>query len=659
MLNSDRFLHYSIAIVTTAISLFLTQRLLWQIQPALYPFFIAAVTISSWYGGLGPGLLATILSTLLSEYFFFPDLYTSGMTLTNLGRIVYFISVAVLICALNALLRSAQRRAEAHFREARRNQDLLLQNQERLRQSEERYRLLIEGVTDYAIFMLSPSGEIVSWSAGAEQLLGYSEAEILGQPFARIFTPEAIRQGLPEKALELSATQGFSRENRWHIRKDGSQFWAHCVMSPLRDEAENLRGFSKIMQDITARTQAERERNQLLYQEQAARIEAESANRSKDEFLAILSHELRTPLTAIVGWLGMIRAGLLDQPKTESALETVERNANLQLQLVEDLLDVSRMIRGDLGLNFSQINFMKVLTAAIEVMEPVADTKAIQLRTIVHSAPSIDLWGDADRLQQVILNLLSNAIKFTPNGGQVTIQLDLLEIEDQPLVQFQVQDTGIGISADFLPYVFERFRQADSTSARSHKGLGLGLAIVQYIVQQHCGTIQVNSPGEGQGTTFTVKLPLLNRDQAMQNGESFLPPASSSLLTNITILVVDDEADVREWLTNLLETRGAVVTAVASVEEAMRAIEEQMPTVLISDLAIPGEDGYTLIQQMRLFAVSLLPKAIALSAYADEESRQKALAAGFQDYLVKPVKPDHLIAAIVRLIDCSADLESP
>lgn len=522
MLNLKHFLHYGVAIGATAIALLLTHLLLWQIQPALYPFFVAAVTISSWYGGLGPGLLATVLSAVLSEYFFFPNLYTVGVVLPNLGRTSYFVAVAVLICSLNAMLRAEQRRAEKHSREARRNQDLLLQNQESLRQSEERYRLLIESVTDYAIFMLSPSGEIASWSSGAEYLLGYSEAEILGQPFARIFTPEAIRHGLPEKILKTSANQGLSRENRSHVRKDGSRFWAHCVMSPLRDEAGNLRGFSKIMQDITARTKAEKERNQLLRREQAARMEAEAANRSKDEFLAILSHELRTPLTAIVGWIGMIRAGLLDQPRTESALETVERNASLQLQLVEDLLDVSRIIRGDLGLNFSQINFMEVFMAAIQVMEPAAEAKAIQLTTIVHLAnQSIDLWGDADRLQQVMLNLLSNAIKFTPNGGRVTVQLDRAEIEAQTFVQVQVQDTGIGISADFLPHVFERFRQADSSSARSHKGLGLGLAIVQYIVQQHRGAIQVESPGEGQGATFTVKLPLLKGDQDMQNVESF------------------------------------------------------------------------------------------------------------------------------------------
>jgi len=425
-------------------------------------------------------------------------------------------------------------------------------------------------------------------------------------------------------------------------------------MTPLRDSTGNLKGFVKIMQDITARTKAEKERNQLLRREKAARMEAEAANRSKDEFLAILSHELRTPLTAIVGWAGMIRAGLLDQARTENALETIERNASLQLQLVEDLLDVSRMIRGDLGLNLTQINFMEVFTATIPVIQPAADAKSIQLITIVNLADQTALYlqGDADRLQQVMLNLLSNAIKFTPDGGEVTVQLDRVESEGQLFAQVQVRDTGIGISADFLPHVFERFRQADSTSARSHKGLGLGLAIVQYVVQQHGGIIQVESPGAGQGATFTVQLPLLTSDdQTVQKVDPYFFPTTPALPTNTTILVVDDEADVREWIITLLESCGAVVIAVESVAEALRVLEQQTPLVLISDIAIPYEDGYTLIEQVRLFESSLSLKTIALSAYASEESRQRALAAGFQDYLVKPVKPDELITAILRLLE--------
>ncbi|MCU0548204.1 MAG: ATP-binding protein [Leptolyngbya sp. Prado105] len=365
-----------------------------------------------------------------------------------------------------------------------------------------------------------------------------------------------------------------------------------------------------------------------------------------------------------MGWIGMIRAGLLDQSRTDRALETVERNANSQLQLVEDLLDVSRIVRGDLGLSFSQINFTDVFTAAIQVMQPVADAKAIQLTTInmlANQAP-IYLWGDADRLQQVILNLVSNAIKFTPTGGQVTVQLDLVEIEGHPFVQLQVQDTGIGIRADFLPYVFERFRQADSTSARSHKGLGLGLAIVQYIVRQHGGTIQAASPGVGQGATFTVKIPCLGSDRERQNMAPFIPD-SSVLPANTTVLVIDDEANVREWLTTLLQSHGAVVIAVESVAEALKTLEEQTPTVLISDIALPYEDGYVLIQQVRRFeashqesqesSVGVQIPAIALSAYAGEASRQKALAAGFQAYLAKPVTPSELIRAIVQLIENS------
>ncbi len=339
-------LRYSIAVFASFAAVVLTQILWPYIQPALYPFFLAAVTVSSWFGGLGPGLVSAFLGAILSEYFFLLPIESASISLANLARLSYFMSVAVLICVLNARLQSAQRRAEANAAAAQQNQVLLLQHQETLRQSEERYRLLVEGVTDYAIFMLNTEGRILSWTVEAARMLGYREAEVIGQPFTVLFTQDAIAQGLPEQVLTTAKRQGFAKENRWHVRKDGTQFWAQCAVTALKDSAGNLQGFSKIMQDITVRKQAEEDRNNLLQREQLARQEAESTNRAKDEFLAILSHELRTPLTAITGWIGMLRSGKLNEEKSSLALGTIERNAVLQMQLVEDLLDISRIIRG-------------------------------------------------------------------------------------------------------------------------------------------------------------------------------------------------------------------------------------------------------------------------------------------------------------------------
>lgn len=338
---------YSVAVLTVVAALLLT-HLLWSLmKPTLYPLFLAAVMVSSWYGGIAPGLVTTALAALGSTYFFVPPLYSLLVSWSEIMGLFQFVLVALLITFLNGLLRSTQQRAETNAQAAQRHYESLRQTQEILSQSEERYRLLVEGATDYAIFMLDNNGDIVSWNIGAERILGYQEAEIVGQPFSLIFTPEAIERGKPEQELRKAVANGFAKENRWHIRKDGTHFWSYCLITPLQDEDGNLRGFSKIMQDITQRKQTEEERQQLLIREQTARAVAEAANRSKDEFLALVSHELRTPLTAILGWSGILHAGKLDEARAALAVETIERNANLQMQLIEDLLDISRIVRGN------------------------------------------------------------------------------------------------------------------------------------------------------------------------------------------------------------------------------------------------------------------------------------------------------------------------
>lgn len=498
---------YGIAVITVVLALMLTQ-LLWQVHKlTIYPLFLAAVMISSWNGGFKPGLLAIVLSTLVCDYFFLPPIYVIAISGSGVVGYVQFLLVSLLICTLNSMLRSAKAQAQINARSAQQNYERLRQSQENLRQTEERYRLFIEGVVEYAIFMVDANGFITDWNSGAQRILGYQEAEIIGQHFSTIFIPEDIERGRPELALDTALTNGTSQDNRWHLRKDGTRFWAHGVIIPLRDG--KLYGFAKILQDLTARKQAEEEREQLLLREKAARAEAEAANRSKDDFLAIVSHELRTPMTSIVGWIGMLQTGMLDDLKVQEALETIERNASLQLQLIEDLLDISRIVRGELSLSFENIDLIAVINAAIEIVQHKADVKSIQIEFTQNASQTL-IWGDFERLQQVVWNLLSNAIKFTHNSGHIEVRLTNTRNEQGILpityVLIEVSDTGQGISPEFLPYIFERFRQAESTSTRSSRGLGLGLAIARHIVELHGGTIQAESRGVGQGAKFIVKL---------------------------------------------------------------------------------------------------------------------------------------------------------
>ncbi|MBO3461591.1 ATP-binding protein [Aetokthonos hydrillicola Thurmond2011] len=667
---------YSIAVLTVLIALLLTHLLWWQWnQLPFYPLFLAAVMISSWYGGAGPGLLATALATLACDYFLLSPSYSLAATWFNIAELVQFILVAVLIISLNAILRSTQQQAKMNALEAKRNYERLRQSQESLRQSEERYRNLVEGVTDYAIFMLDNNGTIISWNDGAKSILGYQEFEIIGRSFSQIFTLEAVELGAPRQVLREAEAKGFFRGNHWHVRKDGTLFWSHCVVTPLRDEVGNLRGFSKILQDLTERKQAEEERERLLVRERAARAvseaaqsAAEAANRSKDEFLAIVSHELRTPLTAILGWAGILRAGKLDKDKAEIALETIERNANLQMQLIENLLDISRIIRNDFSLNLELVEPVEVITAAIEVVQPAADAKGIEINCVLDSTADLVL-GDSNGLQQVVWNLLSNAVKFTPEGGCIEVKLERVDSQ----VQIIVSDTGKGISADFLPTIFDRFTQADSTSTRLHKGLGLGLAIARHLVELHGGTIQAESLGIGYGSTFTVKLPI-HKQTEESTEESLFPNtacyqkgslpigvhkpenfSNASLLptslTGLQVLIVDDEADTREFISTTLMEHGANVTSADSVDAAIDSIAQSQPDVLISDLGMPDKDGYALIRRVKQLESKTGTRipTIALTAYARREDYQQALLAGFQLHMAKPVKPDQLIASVASL----------
>ncbi|MDX2215580.1 MAG: ATP-binding protein [Oculatellaceae cyanobacterium bins.114] len=700
-----------------------------------------------------------------------------------------------------------------------------------LRDSEASFRLIVESAKDYAIFTQDLDGYITRWNSGAERLLGYTEADIVGQLGHVIFTPEDRDRQQPEQEMYLALTQERAENERWYVRQDGSRFLGSGLMMPLRDEVNCIQGFLKIMQDKTAERQAAQalqegsDRLRLLYETvsdllsteepmtlmntlyhklsaqmdldcyyhfmltehqgqqmlhlkhsngisdadakalawielgqalcglvalerrqitlnqaqifthpnaqgicsmgatayagqpliaqgrllgtlsfisrrrtqftteeinllqaisdqvavaldraalvdslQQQREQLIQANRIKDEFLAVVSHELRSPLNPILGWSRLLQTQQFDQAKTAQALSIIERNAKLQAELINDLLDVSRILQGKLSLNTHPVDLASTIQAALETVRLAAETKSIQLET--RFAPNVGfVAGDASRLQQIVWNLLSNAVKFTPDGGRVEVKLESYEVSAlnsslkavtppsnpktqtlQRYAQITVTDTGKGIPPEFLPHVFEYFRQADATTTRKLGGLGLGLAIVRYLAELHGGTVQAESSGENQGATFTVKLPLMSLQPA--------PTADTSSsdqpldLHDIRVLVVDDDDSTREFIAFLLNLRGATVTAVASASDAIAALVQVKPDVLLSDIGMPEMDGYMLMRQVRTLSSEQggqVP-AIALTAYAGEINHQQAIAAGFQKHISKPVEPEQLIEAIASLV---------
>jgi signal transduction histidine kinase/DNA-binding response OmpR family regulator len=412
---------------------------------------------------------------------------------------------------------------------------------------------------------------------------------------------------------------------------------------------EAQRHAAELQQEVAERKQAEQERARLLVREQAARAEAEAANRAKDEFLATLSHELRTPLTAILGWARLLRGGNLPEGTVGGALETIERNARAQSQLIDDLLDVSRIVTGKLRLDIRPVEIVRVIEAAVESVRPAARAKKIQLEVEMEPLGG-PLLGDADRLQQVVWNLLSNAVKFTPEGGRVGVLLRCAG----PHAEVRVEDTGQGIDAEFLPHVFDCFRQADGSTTRRHGGLGL--AIARHLVELHGGAISADSEGEGRGASFTVRLPLAAAGSAGARpehapGAGVSPPPRPAALKGLRMLVVEDETDTRELVAFALTVAGAEVKTAAWAREALDMLEGWTPDVLVSDIGMPGLDGYAFIGEVRRreadSGVRLL--AVALTAYAGVEARRRAISAGFQTHLAKPLDPAEMVAAVARL----------
>jgi PAS domain S-box-containing protein len=432
-------------------------------------------------------------------------------------------------------------------------------------------------------------------------------------------------------------------------------------ISPLTHDGQII-GTLTIIEDVTERVAREAElqaqieaRSRLLSSEKLARNEAERANRLKDEFLATISHELRNPLNAILGWAHMLRLGKLTPPNVERAVETIYRNAKSQAQLVADLLDVSRIISGKLRLDVREVDLISIVNAALDSIRPAAEAKSIRLQTMLDPAAG-PISGDADRLQQIVWNLLTNAVKFTPKGGRIQVKVERVDSH----VEIVVSDSGVGINKEFLPYVFDRFRQEDASTTRTQGGLGLGLSIVHQLVDLHGGSVSVHSEGEGKGATFTINLPFIAVVASETETESANAAAQSDevisldglpSLDGLKILVVDDEADTRELIREVLKECGSEVILSRSAAEALEALEQYKPDVLISDLGMPDEDGYSLITKIRALPSERgghIPAA-ALTAYARAEDRMRVLRSGFQFHLPKPVDSAELVTVVASL----------
>jgi PAS domain S-box-containing protein len=510
--------------------------------------------------------------------------------------------------------------------------------------SEVRYRRLFEAADDGILILDSAVSTITDVNPFMLKLLHFSRAHFIGRELWEIgvFVDKQQNQ---DAMKELREKGSIRIENMSLLDRNGHHHSVEIVANLYQEGDHTVIQLN--VRDISVRKQFEREREVLLANERLARMEAEAANRSKDLFLAMLSHEVRTPLNAILGWATVLRDPKRSEADLDEGLEVIERNCKLQAQLIEDVLDVARINSGKLELKIGPCQLTEVITHAMAVVGPAAAAKGVRLECTMDPAAG-HASCDSARIQQVIWNLLSNAVKFTNKGGTVRIAL----LRDRSTACITVSDSGLGIAADFLPYVFERFRQADSSTKRRFGGLGLGLSIVKHLVELHGGTVSAHSDGLGTGSTFSVNLPVR---AVAAVPETAAPAASTDLpqvrLDGLRVLMVDDEADARRLLGKVLEESGAIVTAVRTVAEAMEAITNgPLPEVLISDIAMPDEDGYDLIRRVRGMGINAkqLP-AVALTAFAHKEDRRRVLLSGFQVHVAKPVDPHELSALVASL----------
>jgi PAS domain S-box-containing protein len=637
-------LPYGIAVAAIGVTLLAR----WLLQPALqnhipYLMFVLPVSLSAWYGGLCPGLFATFISGFVAELLLVRSHPLAKLD-AGVGAIqfILFLFVGLLISWL-----SEKRLVEA--RAAKKSSELLDETGQHL-------EAMVQA-SPLAIMVVNQRGEVQLWNPAAERIFGWRAAEVIGRQIPIV--PEerlASFHGSLRKTPAPGAVGDLRGTEVLCVRKSSGSLAFELWEAPLRDASGAFGLTLYMLADISTRKEAERERADLLNRAQVARLEAERTSRLKDEFLATLSHELRTPLNAILGWARLLHGGQLDSTTKLRAIESVERNARVQTKLVEDLLDVSRIITGKWRLETRPVDLCTSVEAAIETIRATLETKGIALEKELDLSIGL-IMGDPNRVQQILWNLLSNAVKFTPNGGHIQVRVT----REGGNAAISVKDSGKGINEEFLPYVFERFRQADGSLTRKYGGLGLGLAIARHLTELHGGSIEAESAGDDQGSVFTVKFPLLSEwgSQRLASDVVHLPsavvpptpPELSIALKGLRVLVVDDEPGARELLLTILTHSGAEVATGSSASEALAELARFKPDVLISDIEMPAQDGYSLIRQLRLLEDDLGQRirAVALTAHARTEDRLQAFAAGFDTHVSKPVEPAELVTVVASL----------
>ena len=650
-----------------------TRRVVVIVAAACVVLGVAETALFAAVGANGDLLAFVLLTLYLSTSVFFgwgwlPALVLQASTgvpwllatpfLTFYGPRIELVMAIVLGSVLSLGIAEGAARSIRAALVHRRNE---VESRRALHASRDAYRDLAENAPEL-IFTTDGAGRLTYVNPAFARCFGVTPEELLGRPGGDCLSDNAVNGQLrtllaaPHAAREPVPTTVFE------VRTLHGTRWLETSPSIMRDGHRQVVGVRAICRDVTERKQLERERDVVLIREQDARVEAEqarrqaeraqaeaeAATRAKDQFLATLSHELRSPLSAVLHWTHMMRRGLVEPAKLDHALEIVERNARAQARLIDDLLDVTRIVSGKLSLELVRVDVGSVVNTVIDLVRGAADGKRISVE-VERDAAALPVRGDATRLQQVFENLLTNAIKFTPDGGRVTVVLR----RTGDRAEVVVRDTGIGIPADILPHVFERFHQGDPSIAQQHGGLGLGLAIARHLVEMHGGSIEAQSNGTQRGAAFTVHVPL-----DLESGMDAIPPAvesvrrppAPSMLERLRVLVVEDEPDAREFLTTLLRRFGADVVPASSVQEALAGLAARRPDVLVTDLAMPDEDGFALIRKVRTMERAGGPRlpAIAVTALASAEERQRAMAAGFDVHLAKPVEPIEVVTAVAR-----------
>jgi len=498
-------------------------------------------------------------------------------------------------------------------------------HEEDIRHSEEQFRLMVEAVQDYAIFMLDPNGRVVSWNEGAQRIKGYKPSEIIGQHFSRFYPAERVAAGWPEHELQMARAHGRFEDEGWRLRKDGSRFWANVVITAVHDPSGTLRGFAKVTRDLT-----EKQRIETL----------EAEGQRITEFLAMLGHELRNPLAPIRNAVAVMGAKGTADPTTAWARQVIERQVSYLSRLVDDLLDVGRITSGKIMLQREPLDLMAVVSRALESARPMHDQRHQVVDVDLGSGP-LPVDGDAARLMQVVINLLTNAAKYTPEGGHVWVRL---RREGDEAV-LSVRDDGVGMSADLVPRVFDVFVQGDRSLDRAEGGLGIGLTLVERLLALHGGTIKAHSAGVGEGSEFVVRLPVVEL-AAAEPSSPLSTKVERTRSRRLRVLVVDDNQDSRESLAMLLGFWGHDVLSASEGTEALNVARQERPDVVLLDIGLPGIDGYEVARRLLAQADKRRPALVAMTGYGQAEDRKRAREAGFALHLVKPVEPDALQRAL-------------